>query len=99
MKTIIQRPIITEKAMDATKRNDYSFMVATTASKYQIKEAVESLFSVSVMAVRTISISGKAKRVGKMRRMVQSASYKKAIVRLKKGQTIDLVSVAPQTQE
>jgi large subunit ribosomal protein L23 len=99
MNTILIKPLVTEKAMDATKRSYYSFLVAATASKYHIKQAVEALFSVSVEGVRTITRKGKAKRVGKMRQEVMMANTKKAIVKLKKGQTIDIVPTAPEEEK
>ncbi len=70
--------------------NEYVFKVAPAANKIEIRKAVERLFEVKVEAVRTCNVSGKIKR---KRRADQgrTASWKKAYVRLKDGDTLDLV--------
>jgi len=77
---VLRRPLITEKATLLKERNEYTFEVASKASKPQIKEAVEKAFKVSVANVNVMTVPGKTKRMGK--RMVKSPSWKKAIVRL-----------------
>jgi ribosomal protein L23 len=57
------------------------------------------MFSVDVLAVRTITLKGKTKRVGKMRRPTMTSSTKKALVRIKKDQTIDVVPTAPEGEK
>lgn len=99
MNTILIKPLVTEKAMDGTKRSFYGFIVAQNASKHQIKEAIQKAFKVTVENVRTITLKGKAKRVGKMRRSVITANTKKAFVKIKKGQTIDIVPTAPAPEQ
>lgn len=85
---VIRRPIVTEKATNLSQFNKYVFEVATWAHKPEIKQACESLFKVSVMEVHTIVNKGKAK-VFKGRKGRRS-DFKKAIVTVKQGQTIDV---------
>ncbi len=87
---VISRPVITEKATAASEHNKVIFRVRADVTKAQVKEAVEGLFKVEVTNVNTINVQGKTKafrgRPGKRR------DYKKAIVTLKAGQSIDLSS-------
>ena len=85
---IIRSPVITEKATRLTEQSQIVFRVAINASKPEIKEAVERLFNVKVLAVNTLVVKGKTKRF-KGRPGVRS-DVKKAYVRLAEGQTIDL---------
>jgi large subunit ribosomal protein L23 len=85
---VIRTPLITEKATFLTQNNQYSFKVASNASKDDVKAAVEKIFKVEVVSVNTINAAGKLK-VFKGHRGRRS-DYKKAIVRLKAGQTIDV---------
>ncbi|MCH7951669.1 50S ribosomal protein L23 [Patescibacteria group bacterium] len=87
---IVKRPIITEKSMAQTAKNQYTFEVDASASKGQIRKAVENAFDVEVIAVRTAKISGKRRRVGKLRREITKPDSKKAIVEVKSGQKIDI---------
>jgi large subunit ribosomal protein L23 len=87
---ILQRPLITEKSnMIKEASNKVSFIVAPAANKQQIKAAVEALFKVKVEAVQTAIIRGKIKRMG--RYTGKRANYKKAVVTLKEGYTIDFM--------
>ncbi len=85
---VIRTPLVTEKATNLTQFNQYSFKVLNEATKPEIKQAVEQLFKVDVLAVNTVVVKGK-KKVFKGRRG-QRSDYKKAIVRLKVGQTLDV---------
>lgn len=78
---IIERPIITEKSVRLSQANRYSFRCKTSANKFEIKEAVEKAFDVKVLAVNTLTVKGKAKRVGRAR-PGKTADWKKAIVTL-----------------
>jgi len=99
MKSILIKPIITEKAMRQTPKNSYSFSVRLDATKSEIQQAIETLYKVTVLSVRTNRISGKAKRIGKLRTLRYSSPHKKATVRIKEGQTIDTVpSVGTPTE-
>jgi large subunit ribosomal protein L23 len=87
-RTIIRRPILTEKSMRGTERGKYTFEVAPDANKLTIKDAVEQLFSVRVTKVNTIRIPGRMRRRGQ--HTSRTSGYKKAIVTLVAGQKIDL---------
>ncbi len=87
---IILSPLITEKATNASEFNKVVFKVAMTATKPQIKEAVEKLFDVKVKSVNTLVRGGKWK-IFKGRRGQQSDS-KRAIVTLEEGQKIDVTT-------
>lgn len=77
---IILKPVITERSMDNLQVGKYTFKVAKTATKPEIKKAVEKLFGVEVAKVTTINVKGKLKRVGRYQGM--TPSWKKAIVTL-----------------
>ncbi|MEX2158923.1 MAG: 50S ribosomal protein L23 [Dehalococcoidia bacterium] len=85
---VIKRPLITEKATILAADHKYAFRVAKAANKRQIKEAVELAFSVSVTAVNTMNMHGKKHRMG--RRITRSPDWKKAIVTLAEGDSIQL---------
>lgn len=83
---IILAPIITEKTAGMETESKYAFKVKGTANKTEIKQAIEKKFNVKVMAVNITNSHPKKKRVGKYTGM--TSKYKKAIVTLKKGDTI-----------
>jgi large subunit ribosomal protein L23 len=87
---VILSPVITEKATIASEHNQVIFRVADTATKPQIKEAVEKLFDVKVKAVNTLVRKGKRKAF-RGRPGVQS-DVKKAIVTLEEGHRIDVTT-------
>ncbi|MGI6073321.1 MAG: 50S ribosomal protein L23 [Fermentimonas sp.] len=94
--SVIIKPIFTEKQTDITEKfdNRYGFIVVPSANKVEIKKAVESLYKVHVKEVNTINYEGKKRsRYTKSGVVVgKTPSYKKAIVTLKEGETIDLFS-------
>ena len=85
---VIIRPIITERSMNSVAEKKYVFEVAPSAGKIEIKKAVEEIFGVKVVRVNTLTVKPKTKRVryvaGKTR------SWKKAIVTLAEGDTIEV---------
>ena len=87
---VIVSPVITEKATTASEVNKVVFKVALTATKPQIKEAVEKLFDVKVKSVNTLVRKGKTK-VFKGRKGVQN-DVKKAVVTLAEGHSIDITT-------
>ena len=87
---VIVSPIITEKATIASEKNQVMFRVARTATKPQIKEAVEKLFDVKVKAVNTLVRKGKTKVFKGMLGM--QSDVKKAIVTLEEGHRIDVTT-------
>jgi len=92
---ILIKPLVTEKMTDQGEvLNRFGFIVAKKANKIQIKKAVEEMYSVNVVAVNTMIYSGKSKsrftRTGIIKG--SSKSFKKAIVTLAEGDTIDFYS-------
>lgn len=88
LEEIILKPIITEKATRfGEKTNRYGFQVRSTANKNQIKKAVEKLYDVKVLNVKTNITPGKLKRAGKG--VKKSPEIKKAYVQLSEGQKIE----------
>ena len=87
---IIVSPVITEKATNASEFNKVVFKVAMTATKPQIKEAVEKLFDVKVKTVNTLRRRGKWKPF--RGRYGQTSDTKRAIVTLEEGQKIDVTT-------
>ena len=89
---IIQGPIITEKTMALKENNNkYTFKVAKTANKVEIKNAVEEIFKVKVLSVNTINVLPKHKRVGQHEGY--TSAYKKAICKLAEGDKIDAFEI------
>ncbi|MGI9371905.1 MAG: 50S ribosomal protein L23 [Hyphomicrobiales bacterium] len=87
---ILRSPVITEKSTMASENNQVMFNVAKTASKPEIKQAVEALFEVKVKAVNTLVRKGKNKRFrGQIGRQ---SDVKKAIVTLEEGHSIDVTT-------
>ncbi len=86
---VIVRPVITEKATDQLDRNRvYTFEVDRDANKLEVARAVEQLFNVEVESVRTMQYRGKRRRVG--RNVGQRRAWKKALVTLREGHTIEI---------
>lgn len=94
MKTIIKKPIITEKATGASEKfNRFSFEVDRKANKLEIKEAVERMYGVQVTEVRTMNYGGGKSSVKYTNRGIveqRSKQWKKAVVTVASGETIDL---------
>ena len=92
---IIKKPVITEKMTAISEKlNKFAFIVDKRANKIQIKEAVEKLYGVKVEAVNTMNYDGKRKSRYTKAGVItgRTASFKKAIVTLKEGDTIDFFS-------
>ena len=86
--SVLKRPLITEKSnLMKEELNQISFEVDRRANKIEIKEAVKKLFNVNVVKVRTFTMIGKRKRMG--RTEGRTSNWKKAIVTLKEGERID----------
>ena len=84
----LRRPVITEKSTLLSEQGRYVFEVAKSATKHDIKRAVEEAFDVTVVRVNTMAVRGKRKRFGP--RITTLRSWKKAIVTLAPGDTITL---------
>ena len=91
---VLVRPLITEKSTDLMEQGQYAFEVLREANKIQIREAVEKRFNVKVTAVNTLNVKPKAKSRMATRRggriTGHEAGWKKAIVTLAPGESIDL---------
>ncbi|HEY3998053.1 MAG TPA: 50S ribosomal protein L23 [Candidatus Xenobia bacterium] len=88
---IILRPIISEKSVEMTQFNKYTFRVHRGSNKLEIRSAVQTIFKVDVLSVRTINVKGKPVRRGKFHG--HKPDWKKAIVTLKAGQKIEMAGV------
>ena len=85
---VIRAPIMSEKTLSQKEEiNQFAFEVDPRVNKIQIKESVEKSFKVSVLQVRTMNVRGKKKRLG--RHQGRKSNWKKALVTLKKGETIE----------
>ena len=87
---VIRAPLVTEKSTMVSESNQVVFEVSMTATKPDIKEAVERLFNVKVRAVNTLIRKGKMKRFRGVKG--RQSDFKKAIVTLEEGQTIDITT-------
>lgn len=86
---IIIKPLVTEKTMKSmNEHNTISFVVAKKANKIEIGQAIKELFNVDPISINTVNVRPKKKRVGKYSGF--KSAYKKAFVKLEKGQDIDL---------
>jgi large subunit ribosomal protein L23 len=86
---ILEKPLVTEKSMESLQdSNRVSFKVMRTANKIQVRQAVERIFEVTVESVNMVTVRGKKKKFG--RNIGQSKDWKKAIVKLKEGDKIEL---------
>ena len=85
---IIKAPVITEKSMIAAQNGEYIFKVDHRCNKIEIKNAIEKIFNVKVVDIRTINVRGKKRRFGRYTGLTNK--YKKAIVKLAEGDNIEL---------
>ncbi len=92
---ILKKPILTEKASALTEKlNRFSFKVDQRANKLEIKQAIEKMYGVNIQAINTMVVFGKTKSRNTKAGVVSghAPKYKKAIVTLKDGETIDFYS-------
>ena len=89
LKTVLLKPVISEKSVIETERNNYTFAVARDANKFQIKAAVEDQFKVDVLGVRVLTVKPKQKRRGR-RQLGTVPGWRKAVVTIAQGQKIEL---------
>lgn len=89
---VIVRPVVTEKSTAASEHNKLTFKISPTATKKDVKAAVESIFNVKVKKVNTINVEGKAKKF--RGRDGQRSDFRKAVVTLEPGQTVDVAAGA-----
>lgn len=84
---VLRRPLITEKSTVLQAEGKYAFEVAQDANKPMVKDAVEKAFKVTVLKVNIVNMKGKSRRLG--RRIIPGSPWKKAIVTLKAGDSIE----------
>jgi len=89
---VLRAPLVSEKTARIQEINQYVFEVASTATKADVKSAVESLFNVTVEAVNVMNVKGKNKTF--RNRAGRRGDWRKAYVRLAEGQTIDVMAKA-----
>ena len=89
---VLRRPLVTEKSSyQSGKLNQYSFIVADNSTRSQVKDAIETLYDVNVVRVNVINVPAKRGRRLRSRRMlVRKAAYKKALITLAEGQTLQI---------
>ena len=89
---VLRRPLVTEKSSYQSGRlNQYSFVVADNATRKQVKDAIETLYDVTVLRVNIINTSAKrGRRIRSRQLLIRKAGYKKAIVTLAAGQTLEM---------
>ncbi len=87
---VIIRPVVSEKSYGLLEGNVYTFIVAPEASKPEIRDAVETIFDVSVLKVNTLNRKGKRRRNRKSGGFGKRADQKRALVTLAEGDSIDL---------
>jgi large subunit ribosomal protein L23 len=89
---VLRKPLITEKSnFQSGKLNQYTFVVTKDATKRMVRDAVEKLFNVDVVRVNIINVPAKRGRRAQSRRlMVRKSGYKKAIVTLAEGQSLEI---------
>ena len=85
---VLRKPLVTEKGTILQQEGKYCFVVADKASKWEIKRAVEKAFNVDVVSVNVMNMHGKQRRMG--RQLFRESSWKKAVVTIKDGQSIQL---------
>jgi large subunit ribosomal protein L23 len=89
---VLRRPLVTEKSNYQTgKLRQYSFEVDSSATRTLVKDAVEKLFEVKVTRVNILNTAGKRSRRRNRRLMIREAGYKKAIVTLAEGNTLEFL--------
>jgi large subunit ribosomal protein L23 len=92
---IVMAPVVTEKSMRLIdEQNQYTFRVHPDATKIEIRRAIEVLFGVRVLKVRTMGIPGKTRRYGWRYPQGHTSSWRKAVVTLAPGDRIDVVERA-----
>src|SRR3972149_4362991 len=99
MKIQVSRPVLTEKTLALAATGWYTFAVPVDMEKESIGKAINSLYNVTVMQVRTARQHGKVRRGGRRMLPVKRPGWKKAFVKLKSGQTIEAFTVPTQGEK
>ena len=96
---IVKRPLITEKSLALAAKSFYTFSVAASANKAEISREIGILYKVKVTGIRTVSMHGKVRRVGRKMNTVRKSDWKKAIVKLAPGQKIEAFEVTTKEEK
>lgn len=99
MRQIVIRPVITEKTYALAAKGWYTFAVLPASNKAQVAGEITRLYGVNITAVRTVSVHGKTRRVGRRMLRTRKQDWKKAIVRLREGQKIEAFEVATEGEK
>ncbi|HSL29867.1 MAG TPA: 50S ribosomal protein L23 [Anaerolineales bacterium] len=89
---VLRRPLVTEKSSyQSGKLNQYSFIVSDTATRTQVKDAIETLYDVNVVRVNVLNVPPKrGRRLRSRRLLIRKPAYKKAVVTLAEGQRLEI---------
>ncbi len=90
LSSILLKPIITEKSFEMSNQGVYVFKVNMKANKHSVAKEVKRMYGVDAVEVRTVINPGKNRRMVASRISVRTAKWKKALIKLQKGQTIDV---------
>ena len=88
--SIVLQPIVTEKSFDLSSRGVYSFKVNMKATKYSVAKELKRLYGVDAVSVNTAVTAGKKRRILGTRMRVKTPRWKKAVVKIKEGQKIEV---------
>mgnify|MGYP000695600408 CR=1 FL=1 len=91
LSSVIVRPRMTEKSVGMSEQNVYTFVVKSSATKFQVRDAVKALYNVTPVKINTVNKKPAKRMVGSRNRVKHVAGLKKAYVYLKKGDTINIV--------
>ena len=94
---IVIRPLVTEKTMQLAEKGWYVFAVPKEAKKRQVGKAIATQYGVTVVGIRSIAMKGKMRRVGRKGITKEGSDWKKILVSLSKGQTIDVMGTGEHT--
>lgn len=92
--TLLLRPIITEKSMEGQENGKYTFLVAQNSNKTEIKQAIESLYGVTVESMNKIKTQPKKKLIARGKYAMKRKAGIKMVITLKKGQTLDFAKLS-----
>lgn len=93
LNTVLIKPLVSEKSFNGAQNlNEYTFLVAKDATKLQVRVAIENAFGVKVVAIKTVTTKEKTRKRGRFT-VLKKAQYKKAIVKLKPGDVIEVFEV------
>ena len=91
---VLLRPIVTEKSMKAQSLGKYTFVISSNATKIDVQKAVELRYSVKVEGVNVMPVRKKVRLIGRTKQHTKRQAEKRAVVTLKKGQTLDIMNIA-----